>query len=301
MDQPLLLVVEDEPINREILVDTLRENGYATITAVTGTEAWEAIQSQRERLDAILLDRLLPDMDALSLLVRLKAEPQMTHLPVIMQTSMSAEADIADGLKAGAFYYLTKPFPPATLLAIVRSAIQDHRDYLELQRSLQSSRSILSHLEHAEFWFKTLNEARDLATLVAHVAPDPQRVVLGLTELMLNAVEHGNLEISYAEKSALILADTLDVEVERRLNHPTFSHRRARLTVRQDVDGVHFHVADQGKGFNWQDFIEMSPARAFDTHGRGIAMSRLLSFDRIEYRGCGNNVIGSVQPPNRTV
>lgn len=294
MDQPLLLVVEDEPINREILVDTLRENGYATITAVTGNEAWQAITAQRDRLDAILLDRLLPDMDALGLLLRLKAEPDMTHLPVIMQTSMSAESDIADGLKAGAFYYLTKPFPPATLLAIVRSAVQDRRAYLDLQRSLQSSRSILSHMSRAEFWFKTLSEARDLATLVAHVAPDPQRVVLGLTELMLNAVEHGNLEISYADKSDLILTDTLDQEVERRLALPNFSQRRARVTVTQDPGGVHFCVADEGKGFNWQDYIEMSPARAFDTHGRGIAMSRLLSFDRVEYRGCGNEVIGSV-------
>ena len=53
---------------------------------------------------------------------------------------------------------------------------------------------------------------------------------------------------------------------------------------------LRFTVRDQGKGFDWQQYLEMSPERAFDTHGRGIAMSKLLSFDRLEYRGCGNEV-----------
>lgn len=295
MDTPLLLVVEDEPISREVLVDTLLVNGYDTIVACTGAEAWEKITEYRGQLDAILLDRLLPDMDALSLLVRLKADSTQTHLPVIMQTSLSSEEDVADGLRAGAYYYLTKPFPPATLIAIVRSAVQDRRDYLQLQQSLRQTQHILKHLERAEFWFSTQNEARDLATLTAHVAPDPERVILGLTELMLNAIEHGNLGISYAEKSLLIADNVLDTEVERRLHLPEYSKRRARLKIDHDGSAVHFGIYDEGDGFDWTPFIDMSPTRAFDTHGRGIAMSKLISFDHLEYRGCGNEVIGSVK------
>lgn len=293
-DQPLLLVVEDEPINLEILTSTLRDSGYAILSATTGADAWSLIRSHQERIDAILLDRLLPDMDSLNLLVKLKTDIGLTHVPVIMQTSLSSEQDVADGLKAGAYYYLVKPFPADTLLAIVRSAIQDRRDYLALQQSLQYTRSILSHLDHGAFWFRTPQEARDLAALGAHVAPDPQRVILGLTELMLNAVEHGNLEITYAEKSALIASDTLETEVERRLSQPDYGLRRARLSIKRDQAGVHFQISDEGSGFDWRSFIEMSPARAFDTHGRGIAMSRLLSFDRLEYLGNGNEAVGSV-------
>lgn len=295
MDKPLLLVVEDEPISREILVDTLQENGYELAVAITGEEAWQKIVLLHDRLDAILLDRLLPDMDALSLLVRLKADPGLTHVPVIMQTSLASEEDVADGLKAGAYYYLTKPFPPDTLLAIVRSAVQDRQDYLELQQSLRQARNILGHLERAEFWFRTQNEARDLATLTAHVAPDPTRVVLGLTELMLNAVEHGNLGISYAEKTRLIATNMLEAEVERRLHLPEFAQRRARLKIDRDAEGVHFTIRDEGEGFDWAPYIDMSPARAFDTHGRGIAMSKLLSFDRLEFHGAGNIVSGSIR------
>lgn len=295
MKKPLLLVVEDEPISREVLVGTLCENGYEVIAAVTGEEAWRKMAAEHDRLDAILLDRLLPDMDTLGLLVRLKADPVLTHVPVIMQTSLSSEEDVADGLKAGAYYYLTKPFPPDTLLAIVRSAVHDRQNYLQLQQSLHQARNILGHLERAEFWFRTQEEARDLATLTAHVAPNPGRVVMGLTELMLNAVEHGNLGISYAEKTRLIATNTLRAEVERRLQMPAYANRRARLKIDRDDTAVHFTIHDEGRGFDWRPYLDMSPSRAFDTHGRGIAMSKLLSFDRLEFLDPGNEVSGSIK------
>lgn len=295
MDKPLLLVVEDEPINREVLVDTLSTHGYSTITAATGAIAWQLIKEYRDRLDAILLDRLLPDMDSLELLKRMKADASLVHVPVIMQTSLSAETDIADGLKAGAYYYLTKPYPPEMLLSIVRTAVRDWRDYLELQHSLRQTRSILSHLQRAEFWFTTQIQARDLATLLAHTAPQPERVVLGLTELMLNAVEHGNLGITYLEKTRLISDDLLQKEVARRLSLPEYAGRRARLLIERGEDTLKFIVRDDGEGFNWAPFVEMSPKRAFDTHGRGIAMSRLISFDRIDYNARGNEVAAFVK------
>jgi DNA-binding response OmpR family regulator len=294
MSKPFILVVEDEPLNREVLIDTLQDNGYETCVAATGTDAWLQIVEHHDHLDAILLDRLLPDMDTLSLLIKLKADVNMTHVPVIMQTSLSSEDEVAAGLRAGAYYYLTKPFPPTTLLSIVRSAVKDRRDYLDLQQSLKQARSILKHLNQAEFWFRTQSEARDLATLVAHAAPEPERVVLGLTELMLNAVEHGNLGITYAEKSELIAANRLEAEIEARLRLPEYASRLAHLKIDRSPRGVQFLIHDEGRGFDWRPYIEMSPARAFDTHGRGIAMSRLLSFDRIEFRGCGNEVVCSI-------
>lgn len=294
MEKPLLLVVEDEPIGRELLVETLHESGFATVTADTGARAWQMITEYRGRLDAILLDRLLPDMDSLELLKPLKADASLMHVPVIMQTSLSAETDIADGLRAGAYYYLTKPYPPETLLAIVRTAVRDWQDYLQLQQNLHQTRSILSHLERGEFWFTTQMEARDLATLLAHIAPQPERVVLGLTELMLNAVEHGNLGISYAEKSQLIDSEHLQHEVERRLALPEYAGRRARLQIERGPEAIKFIIRDEGAGFDWPQFVEMSPTRAFDTHGRGIAMSKLISFDHLEYLGCGNTVVASI-------
>jgi len=292
---PQLLVVEDEEILLDILVDTLTENGFGVHVAMTGKQAMSLLDQHGSELDAILLDRLLPDMDSLSLVPQIKNTPLLSHVPVIIQTSLTSPEEVAAGLNAGAYYYLTKPFPPETLLSIARAAVRDRLEYLDLQERIRHAQGIMRHLVRGEFQFRTQGEARDLAALVAHAAPDPNRVVLGLTELMLNAVEHGNLAITYTEKSRLIAQDKLGEEVERRLGEASLGRRNAMLLLQRREDAVEFVVRDEGDGFDWQPFLEMAPDRAFDTHGRGIAMSRLLSFDELEYRGRGNEVAGRVK------
>jgi len=285
-----LLVVEDEAIFLDILLESLSDHGYFVHIARTGAEAMAQIAAYADILDAILLDRLLPDMDSLVLLPQIKANAGLVHVPIIIQTSLSAADEIAAGLKAGAYYYLTKPFSPDTLLSIVRAAVADRCDYLQSQARIRQTQEIMRNLDRGVFRFSTPTEARDLATLASHAAPDPSRVVLGLTELMLNAVEHGNLAITYDEKTRLIADSALELEIERRLASPDFSGRTAYLALERTAEALIYTVSDAGNGFDWATYLELAPERAFDTHGRGIAMSRLMSFDYLEYLGCGNQV-----------
>ncbi len=60
------------------------------------------------------------------------------------------------------------------------------------------------------------------------------------------------------------------------------------------ADEVVFNIVDQGAGFDWSKYLQISPDRAFDTHGRGIAMANSISFDHIEYQGIGNEVRATV-------
>jgi len=60
---------------------------------------------------------------------------------------------------------------------------------------------------------------------------------------------------------------------------------------------VRFTVRDEGNGFDWKRFIDIEPSRAFDNHGRGIVIARTLSFDSLEYRGCGNEVVAQIHVP----
>lgn len=288
------LVVEDEPIAQEILADNLVDEGYEAICASNGEEAWRLIEAAPDRFDVILLDRMMPDMDGIEVLRRVKGHPVVAQTPVVMQTALTAASDIAAGLEAGAYYYLTKPFSAETLLAIVAAAIKDAQHRRDLENETRKTARSFSHLSRAEFRFRTPAEARDIAALVANMAPDPARVVLGLSELMLNAVEHGNLGITYDEKSALIQENRLMDEVEQRLERPEQRNRYAVLHCERTDGEVRFLVRDEGQGFNWQPYLEITPERAFDTHGRGIAMSRMISFDRLEYRGRGNEVLAIV-------
>lgn len=290
MAQTSVLVVDDELIGRETLAENLIEEGYAVTEADSGEAAWRLIDAAPERFDAILLDRMMPDMDGIEILRRVKMRPEMMHVPVIMQTGMASDADVLEGLQAGAYYYLTKPFSADTLLAIVAAATRDYRGHRELAEEVKRQGKTLACLAQARFVFSTPDEARNLATLVANAAPDPGRVVLGLSELMLNAVEHGNLGIGYAQKSMLIGEGRLQEEIERLLATPDVGARRAELEVLRTPDELSFVVRDQGEGFDWSNYLEMSPDRAFDTHGRGIAMSRMISFDKLDYQGRGNEV-----------
>ena len=290
MTQACVLVVDDEPIGREMMAENLVMEGYQVVEAASGEAAWALIDATPLAFDAILLDRLMPDMDGIEILHRVKMRPDMRRVPVIMQTGMTADGDVLDGLRGGAYYYLTKPFSADTLLAIVAAATRDYRGHKALEDEVKRQGNVLACLAEACFFFRTPQEARDLATLLANAAPNPGRVVLGLSELMLNAVEHGNLGIGYDRKSVLIEDGTLEGEIERLLSSPELDSRRVELLVRRGDGELTFRIRDQGAGFNWQPYLEMSPERAFDTHGRGIAMSRMLSFDRVQYRGCGNEV-----------
>jgi anti-sigma regulatory factor (Ser/Thr protein kinase) len=109
--------------------------------------------------------------------------------------------------------------------------------------------------------------------LLAHAYPDANRVVTGILELTLNAIEHGNLNIGYKEKSRLIEEERLDSEIERRLSDPLYSSREATAQFVRRPDTLSLHISDQGKGFEWRKYLNFDPERAFDTHGRGIAMA----------------------------
>lgn len=289
-----ILIVEDEFVSQAILEEVLRAAGYQTTLAETTADAWARL-SGGQAFDAVLLDRNLPDGDGLALLAQIKAAPALARMPVILQTALTSPEEIQAGLQAGAHYYLTKPFDNAALLAIAQAAIKDYRTFQQLQEEFGKIVAVLSQLSQATFSFQTGKQARDIAALLSHGCPDGRKVVQGLSELMLNAVEHGNLAITYAEKSRLLREDALQTEIEARLAMAEYATRVATVSFERMPDGIRFHICDQGAGFDWHQYLEMSPTRVFDAHGRGIAMARLLSFDEIEYRGKGNEVIAVVR------
>ena len=293
--QTQLLLVDDSPLNLKILLEFLPQPDYRCTTAQGGLQAWEMLEAQPDRFHAVLLDRIMPEMDGMEVLRKMKQHPVLSQIPVIMQTAASTHQQTLEGLQAGAYYDLAKPFEKETLQAIVDAAVRDHISYLEVRQDLRRTTTTMRLLDSGTFRFKTPEEAKNLAMLLAHAYPDANRVVTGILELTLNAIEHGNLNIGYKEKSRLIEEEQLDSEIERRLSDPLYSSREATAQFVRRPDTLSLHISDQGKGFEWQKYLNFDPDRAFDTHGRGIAMANKLSYDTIEYRGNGNQVITVLQ------
>jgi hypothetical protein len=115
-------------------------------------------------------------------------------------------------------------------------------------------------------------------------------VVTGLWELLINAVEHGNLDISYQEKSALLGSGQWQNEICRRLAAPDYADKQVTVQVELGAREVSYTITDQGHGFDPLPYFEFEPGRATHAHGRGIAMARRLSFSSLEYFGNGNAV-----------
>jgi len=291
------LVVDDNRRSRDMLAGLLKALDYDIALASDGDEAWEVLEREGDSFDVVLLDRRMPRMDGMEVLARIKATPHLQALPVIMQTAADSETEVIEGIRAGVFYYLTKPYRPQALLSVTAAAVADYARVRRLQQDIDTQASALMLLREGRFHVRTLDEAGDLALSLATAFPDPPRQVIGLSELMTNAVEHGNLGITYAEKSDLLARGCLQAEVEDRLTRPEYRDRVVEVTVRRGADRIGVSIIDQGDGFDWQRYLEMDAQRVFDTHGRGIALARSISFDSLEFRGRGNEVVASVAIP----
>jgi DNA-binding response OmpR family regulator len=114
-----VLVVDDEPSVRDVVVRYLRQEGYATLEAGDGDEARSLLE--REMPSLIVLDLMLPGIDGLSLCRWIR---ERSGTPVIMVTALGEESDRLTGLELGADDYLTKPFSPRELVARVKAVLR---------------------------------------------------------------------------------------------------------------------------------------------------------------------------------
>ncbi len=126
-----VLIVDDEPFNLDILEQELTDQGYTIEKATDGVDALEKVAAFKP--DVILLDYMMPRMNGIETVERLRQDEKHKAIPVILLTAKGSQEDKARGLDAGADDYIVKPFEPVELLARVRSMmrIKDMHDSLE--------------------------------------------------------------------------------------------------------------------------------------------------------------------------
>jgi two-component system, OmpR family, alkaline phosphatase synthesis response regulator PhoP len=117
-----VLVVDDEEDILELVTFNLVKDGYQVVTAASGEEALR--QTKHGTPDLILLDLMLPGLDGLDVCRALKSNTDTDHIPIIMLTAKTEDADIVAGLELGADDYITKPFSPRVLLARLKAVLR---------------------------------------------------------------------------------------------------------------------------------------------------------------------------------
>ncbi len=227
---------------------------------------------------------MMPNMNGIEFMEKFKPDQSVANIPVIMQTVAAEEEQVTEGLALGVYYYLTKPYEEEMMLTILREAISNYEVQNSLRNQLQEHGSRLHLIKECYFEASTLSDIRYLSTLLANFYPNPQLVVEGLSEILLNAFEHGNLGISYEDKTRLLLQDSWEQEVLQRqvLAENQNKNKKVLIHIKREITQITLIIRDERVGFDWRDNMALNAERATHSHGHGIAIANMLSFDPIE-------------------
>jgi DNA-binding response OmpR family regulator len=285
-----VLVVEDEGGVRRLFERLIKMGGHEVRTAEDGVEGLKAHDEFEP--DLIISDICMPRMDGLTLLKRIrKDDPECIFL---LMTGMGSEEVATNALRLGANDYLCKPLSIKELHLLLeqyRAVIADRTAQQDVV-GRAATKAIEIQLESCismvpKITDQLLREASDVLSRRERLG-----VRLALFELLVNAIEHGNLGISYDEKRQALLTGSFPELYRQRLDQPALVNRKVKIRYTYNPKtGCEWVITDEGEGFDWKNIPnpmeELGHAEALN--GRGIFLAK-MQFDELEYIEQGNIV-----------
>jgi hypothetical protein len=209
-----------------------------------------------------------------------------TGLPVVAEVAAGYLERAAAMLAAGCVHVLDAGDRDGARWAVLACAARMSGRW----SSRAASRHARVFLRASILECRTPDEAYDMAGVLTALFSMSQNAMTGLVELLMNAIEHGNLEIDHDEKTALMRSGELYDEIERRLGALPYRDRKVIVRVDRNDDGSGtITIRDQGRGFDWRAHLA-ALAGDYAGRGRGIALARALSFPDLEFHDPGNQV-----------
>jgi YesN/AraC family two-component response regulator len=283
-----VLILEDDAFSRKYFLNIVERQGIiceAVENGVLGLEIFDNFDP-----DVVICDIQMPEMDGLQFLETIRR--RNSDAIFIMATAFESEEYAIRALELGANNYLKKPVYPENLVRL----LQKYQEMVEQHTVFDNLVIRTEKLEFTQF-FKS--DMRSIPAMIDYLMQyvkefleDSEKIgiELGLAELITNAVEHGNLNISYLEKSEALENNRFTELIESRLLNPEITKRTVKIDFKQNSDFFQWIISDEGNGFNWLDVQNPLLTEGIEKlHGRGIFISR-FQFDEMEYLEKGNVV-----------
>jgi two-component system sensor histidine kinase/response regulator len=201
-DKPVILVVDDQPLNIELLETHLVPQGYDILAAESGEAALKTIGERS--VDLVLLDVMMPEIDGFEVCRRIKADERLRHIPVVMITALSAKEDRIKGIEAGAEDFISKPIDKGEVLARVKML-------LSVKKLDDDRRGAVEELQESNDRLRELEALRDsLVHMVIHDLRNPLTVIINFAHFLETTdpeklSDKGRSYIGYIIKSAEFL------------------------------------------------------------------------------------------------
>ena len=296
-DQITILLVDDDPICLQILEQHVDELGYKWVSAENYNDALNILKENKNIVLA-LFDINLPDSSGNDIFYAIKSDEYISNIFVVTQTADVSYETRNKAINAGVFYHLTKPFTEQQIYNVVKSAIEQYYEKRKLfsnilsdgyQYDIDVTKCSANEIA-CKYTFRTLEDVEEISQTIAKIYPDREKVIIGIHELLTNAIEHGNLGIDFEEKSDLIINNEWKNEIDKRLKEEPYCNRTAYAECRIDSDGILLTIKDMGKGFDYQKYTSLDMSGISMPNGRGIAIAMISSFDKLIYSDGGSKV-----------
>jgi FixJ family two-component response regulator len=294
--KPSILVVDDEQDTLNELGEFLSEEGYNVETAVNGKDALDKFQKTQAGL--VLTDVRMPGMDGIELLRHVKRINEKTSIVIV--TGHGNEELAVAALRAGASNYLKKPLDLGELLRTLSSlmAIAQARDLDVITRRMLRAESRILTLPNDPAIVPGAVRYLCGSLLLLFDITTTERIEISLSEMIINAIEHGNLGISYGEKAKAQEEGRLGKLIRSKNENPKLREKKVRVVYRLSPTGVSYRIKDQGRGFDWRSLAEdAKPGDLLRESGRGILLCKLF-MDEVVYNKSGNEVRISKYAPS---